>query len=277
MRGQNIVKAKLLLATLLATWTLAGCAWGPDMPDTRTGKSLPASPTSPRELSLKHYAVNLFGQYRVSHAYLGGINISACYGGADPDDVRFTMVEYLNSPSEPGFILNRKDIIARQGKPGQLSAKHQLLGSKRRNTYQGYDYTDFDEFCGDWTAGGAVTLGIRDKRSQSIEQYVEYKEAWSRRYNVDQDARGTQFRSVRYPTERTVRNGNQWVHLHEKSPTAPGMDESEQWLMPVGDSDYYFYLSFGYVSGARAANGAEYLKTRALVDQIIDSFKLEKL
>ncbi|KFX29342.1 hypothetical protein KR96_08210 [Ralstonia solanacearum] len=79
------------------------------------------------------------------------------------------------------------------------------------------------------------------------------------------------------PTEQITRNGNKWFHLHEKSPTAPGMDEGETWLLPVGDSNYYFYLSFGYVSGARAANGAEYLRTRALVDQIIDSFKLEKL
>ncbi|SEL90257.1 hypothetical protein SAMN05216359_12319 [Roseateles sp. YR242] len=55
------------------------------------------------------------------------------------------------------------------------------------------------------------------------------------------------------------------------------MDESDVWMLPVGDSNYYFYLSFGYISGARAANGAEYMRTRALVEQIIDSFKIEKL
>ncbi|WP_080727857.1 DUF769 domain-containing protein [Ralstonia solanacearum] len=271
------MKTKLLFATLSAAWALTGCAWGPDRPDAGTGKPLPASPTSPRELSLKRYTVNLFGQYRVSHAYLDGINISACYGGAEQDDVRFTMIEYLNSPPEPGFVLNRKDIVARRGRPGELSAKHQLLGSKKRNAYHGYDYMQFDKFCGDWTAGGAVTLGIRDRRSQSIQQYIEQEEAWSRRYNTDQIAKGTAFRSERMPTEQITRNGNKWFHLHEKSPTAPGMDEGETWLLPVGDSNYYFYLSFGYVSGARAANGAEYLRTRALVDQIIDSFKLEKL
>ncbi|WP_143074232.1 DUF769 domain-containing protein [Roseateles sp. YR242] len=187
------------------------------------------------------------------------------------------MAGYVNALPEPGFLLNRADIVARQGKPSEASARHELVGAKKRNTYYGYDWVSFQRFCGDWTAGGAVTLGIRDRRSLTIEQYITTQEEQSRRYNAEKIARGEAFRSVVSPTERMIREGNDWIHLHEMSPTAPGMDESDVWMLPVGDSNYYFYLSFGYISGARAANGAEYMRTRALVEQIIDSFKIEKL
>lgn len=268
------MNVKVLFAALSATWALTGCAWGPDQLDARTGKPLPESPTSQREIGLRFHTLNLFGQYRVTHAYLQGVNISQCYPGAPDDDVQFVTMRWDSGKTEPAYVYyprgNRAD---RRERP----LKFMIEGTKKKNTYFGYDYMQFDKFCGDWTAGGAVTLGIRDKRSQSVQQYIEQEEAWSRRYNADKIARGEAFRSERMPTEQIVRNGNKWVHLHEKSPTAPGMDESETWLLPVGDSNYYFYLSFGYVSGARAANGVEYLKTRALVDQIIDSFKIEKL
>ncbi len=65
--------------------------------------------------------------------------------------------------------------------------------------------------------------------------------------------------------------------MHEKSPTAPGMDEGEIWILPIGTSDYYIVVSFGYLAGARAANGAEYMRTRALVEQIIDTVRIEKI
>ncbi|WP_404947908.1 DUF769 domain-containing protein [Roseateles sp. YR242] len=244
--------------------------------DERTGKPFPISPTSPRELGLKYYSVNLFSQYHVAHAYLDGVNVRSCYSGADPENVRFKMVEYKNRPAEPGYFLNRKDIVARSGEGLDFPAKHQFIGSRKTNSRYG-DWVQFDSFCGDWTAGGVVSLGIRDKRSWSIEQFIETRKIWTQRFNADEIARGTVFRAQRQPAENVVRNGNAWVYLHERSPTVPGADESETWILPIGDSNYYFCLSFGYMSGAKAANDAEYLRIRGLVEQIVDSFKVEKL
>ncbi len=137
-------------------------------------------------MTLKYYTLNLFGAYRVSHAYLDGVNISACYSGAEPGDVRFEMVTYTSgeartpNPPVPGYILNRRDYPPPH--PG-VTAAFQILGTKRRNAYSGYDFMTFQKFCGDWTAGGAVTLGIRDRRAESIEQLVLFKETWTRNYN----------------------------------------------------------------------------------------------
>ena len=120
-------------------------------------------------------------------------------------------------------------------------------------------------------------LGIRDRRAESIEQLVLFKETWTRNYNERKIAEGTHFRAFLDPTEYVVRNGNRWVHLRERSPTVPGMDENDVWLLPVGDSNYYFYLAFGHMYGARIAQNAEYMKVQNLVDRIIDSFVVEKL
>jgi len=268
---------------LLLSWGLtvavAGCA-SESQRNALADKALPTSPRAPRDLNLKYYTLNLFGEYRVSHAYLDGVNISACYTGAEPSDVRFTMVTYTSgkaktpNPPVPGYILNRRDYPPPH--PG-VTAAFQLLGTKRRNAYFGYDFMTFDEFCGDWTAGGAVTLGIRDRRAESIEQLVLFKETWTRNYNARKIAEGTHFRAFLEPTEYVVRNGNRWVHLRERSPTVPGMDENDVWLLPVGDSNYYFYLAFGHMYWARINQNAEYVKVQNLVDQIIDSFVVEKL
>lgn len=271
--------------TLLLFWgvaaAVAGCAFEARR-DGSTGHPLPASPRAPRELSLKHYTVNLFGEYRVAHAYLDGVNISVCYSGAEPSDVRFEMVTYTSgkantpSPPVPGYFLNRRDRANPPPYPG-VTAAFQILGTKHRNAYFGYDFMTFGKFCGDWTAGGAVTLGIRDRRAESIEHLILDKETWTRDYNARKIAEGTHFRAFLEPTEYVVRNGNRWVHLRERSPTVPGMDENDTWLLPVGDSNYYFYLAFGHMYGARIDQNVEYMKVQSLVDRIIDSFVVEKL
>ena len=270
-------KWRWLLSCSLAA-TVSACTV--KSPQARIDEPLPSSPRAPRELTLKYYTLNLFGEYRVSHAYLDGVNISACYNGAEPGDVRFTTVRYTSGAANtprlpvPGYILNRRDY--QPPHPGR-SAASQLLGTKHRNAYFGYDFMTFDEFCGDWTAGGAVTLGIRDRRAESIEHLILDKETWTRDYNAEKIAEGTHFRAFLDPTEYVVRNGNRWVHLRERSPTVPGMDEHDVWLLPVGDSNYYFYLAFGHMYGARIAQNAEYVKVQNLVDRIIDSFVVEKL
>ena len=274
----SILKCIALISWGLAS-AISGCAFE-SRREAHTDQSLPDSPRAPRELSLKYYKIKLFGQYRVSHAYLDGVNISACYSGAEPSDVRFEMVTYTSgeantpNPPVPGYILNRRDYPPPH--PG-VTAAFQLLGTKRRNAYFGYDFMTFGKFCGDWTAGGAVTLGIRDRRAESIEHLILAKETWTRDYNERKIAEGTHFRAFLEPTEYVVRNGNRWVHLRERSPTVPGMDENDVWLLPVGDSNYYFYLAFGHMYGARIAQNAEYVKVQNLVDRIIDSFVVEKL
>ena len=270
-------KWRWLLSCSLAA-TVSACTV--KSPQARIDEPLPSSPRAPRELTLKYYTLNLFGEYRVSHAYLDGVNISACYSGAEPGDVRFEMVTYTSgeartpNPPVPGYILNRRDY--QPPHPG-VSAEFQILGTKHRNAYFGYDFMRFRKFCGDWTAGGAVTLGIRDRRAESIEHLILDKETWTRDYNAEKIAEGTHFRAFLDPTEYVVRNGNRWVHLRERSPTVPGMDEHDVWLLPVGDSNYYFYLAFGHMYGARIAQNAEYVKVQNLVDRIIDSFVVEKL
>jgi hypothetical protein len=57
----------------------------------------------------------------------------------------------------------------------------------------------------------------------------------------------------------------------------PGADTNEVWMLPIGDSGYYFYLSFAYQSAARDANAQGYQFTRRLFDQMLDSFTVEKL
>lgn len=273
----NFSKRILLLSWVLTT-AVSGCTI--KSPQARIDQPLPASPRAPRELTLKYYKLNLFEEYRVSHAYLDGVNISACYNGAEPSDVQFTTVRYTsgatNTPSlpVPGYILNRRDY--QPPHPGR-SAAFQLLGTKHRNAYFGYDFMTFEKFCGDWTAGGAVTLGIRDRRAESIEHLILDKETWTRDYNARKIAEGTHFRAFLEPTEYVVRNGNRWVHLRERSPTVPGMDENDTWLLPVGNSNYYFYLAFGHMYQARINQNAEYVKVQNLVDRIIDSFVVEKL
>lgn len=273
----NFSKRILLLSWVLTT-AVSGCTI--KSPQARIDQPLPSSPRAPRELTLKYYTLNLFDEYRVAHAYLDGVNISACYNGAEPSDVRFEMVTYTSgeaktpNPPVPGYILNRRDYPPPH--PG-VTAAFQILGTKRRNAYFGYDFMTFDEFCGDWTAGGAVTLGIRDRRAESIEHLILDKETWTRNYNARKIAEGTHFRAFLEPTEYVVRNGNRWVHLRERSPTVPGMDENDVWLLPVGDSNYYFYLAFGHMYGARIDQNVEYMKVQSLVDRIIDSFVVEKL
>lgn len=273
----NMPKRILLLSWVLTT-AVSGCAV--KSPKALIDQPLPSSPRAPRELTLKYYTLSLFEEYRVSHAYLDGVNISVCYNGAEPSNVQFTTVRYTSGAANtprlpvPGYILNRHDY--QPPHPGR-SAASQLLGTKRRNAYFGYDFMTFDEFCGDWTAGGAVTLGIRDRRAESIEQLVLFKETWTRNYNARKIAEGTHFRAFLEPTEYVVRNGNRWVHLRERSPTVPGMDENDTWLLPVGNSNYYFYLAFGHMYQARINQNAEYMKVQNLVDRIIDSFVVEKL
>ena len=70
---------------------------------------------------------------------------------------------------------------------------------------------------------------------------------------------------------------NQAMSFRCDCPAVPGMDENDVWLLPVGDSNYYFYLAFGHMYGARIAQNAEYVKVQNLVDRIIDSFVVEKL
>lgn len=269
--------ASALFFLFSLTTFLPGCAFETK----RTGRAeQPLPRQSPRELSLKYYTLNLFEEYRVSHAYLDGVNISACYNGAEPSDVRFEMVTYTSgeaktpNPPVPGYILNRRDYHPPH--PGRTAAS-QMLGTKRRNAYFGYDFMTFQKFCGDWTAGGAVTLGIRDRRAESIEHLILDKETWTRDYNARKIAEGSHFRAFLEPTEYVVRNGNRWVRLRERSPTVPGMDENDVWLLPVGDSNYYFYLAFGHMYQARINQDAEYMKVQSLVDRIIDSFVVEKL
>ncbi len=269
-----------LILLLLQLAGLSGCAWGPNQNDTRTGQPLPASPTSPRELSLTQYSVNIFGEYRLFHSYLSGVNISQCYSGAKPDDVRFVRIWTSANPQSAAYVVNFKDSRNPDKKLRHASIDANLSGYTKRNAdFLGwkYDNVKFDELCGDWTAGGAVTFGIRDKRSETIEQHEAKHAAISAQYNRFNIERGAPYRSVRWPTEELIRGPNKWIHLHEQSPTAPGMDESEVWMLPIGDSNYYIYLSFGYVSGARAANGTEYMRTRALVEQIIDTVRIEKI
>ncbi|WP_092949721.1 DUF769 domain-containing protein [Roseateles sp. YR242] len=90
---------------LLMAFVLAACAAGEGGLDSRLGKPYPEFPTSPRELSLKYYVVNLFDRYRISHAYLGGVNISECYAGANPNRLlkyRFpTPVKALSRGASP--------------------------------------------------------------------------------------------------------------------------------------------------------------------------------
>lgn len=267
---------RFLIGALLIVSVIAGCAGGGVQLDERTGKLFPESPTAPRDFGLKYYSVTLFGQYRVAHAYIDGVNVRPCYSGADSLNVRFEMLKYLSGETYPAYLMNRRDIVARSGDRVNRPAKHELIGQRITTTRYG-EWVDFDSFCGDRTAGGGLSLGIRDKRSWTIEQVVAYQEEWTRLYNADEIARGTKFRSVRQPTERVIRNGNEWVYLRENSATAPGMDEGEIWMLPVADSNYYIYLSYGYMAGARAANDPEYMRIRALVEQIIDSFKIEKL
>lgn len=274
----SILKCIALLSWGLAA-AISGCTFE-SRRDAHTEQSLPDSPRAPRDLTLKYYTLSLFEEYRVSHAYLDGVNISVCYNGAEPSNVRFTTVRYTSGAANtprlpvPGYILNRRDY--QPPHPGR-SAASQLLGTKRRNAYFGYDFMTFDEFCGDWTAGGAVTLGIRDRRAESIEHLILDKETWTRDYNARKIAEGSHFRAFLEPTEYVVRNGNRWVHLRERSPTVPGMDENDTWLLPVGNSNYYFYLAFGHMYQARINQNAEYVKVQNLVDRIIDSFVVEKL
>ncbi|MHA6844523.1 DUF769 domain-containing protein [Ralstonia syzygii] len=256
------MKAKVLLVVLSANWALTGCAWGPDQPDARTGKPLPASPASPRELGLRFHTLNLFEQYRVTHAYLQGINISQCYPGAPDDDVQFVTMQRDSGKTEPAYIYyprgNRAD---RRERPLRMM----IEGVKKRNTF--YEFMEFDAFCHDRIAGGAITLGIRDARRESIGQYVASSEQTLSRYpNSKQDA----MRSV-------VRNGNTWTELHTVVPGLPLIEESEAWMLPVGNSPYYFYLTFGYSIAARANNTPEYQQARRLFEQILDSFRIERL
>ena len=240
---------------------------------------LPASPTSPRELSLTHYSINFFGEYRILHSYLSGVNISRCHPAAKQNDVRFVREWVSDNPSAVAYIANRDDLPKRKNEPKSFVIDHKLVGYKSKANYLGWDYdrVSFPTFCADWTAGGAVTFGIRDNRSQTIEQFVANAEGMSRQFNRFAASNGSTDRSEMFPTEKLIRGPNTWTHVHNKSPTAPGMDEGEDWMLPIGNSNYYLYLSFGYISGARAANGAEDMRTRALVEQIIDTVRIEKI
>ncbi len=281
MNSKIGISRKAVLILLLSQLAgLAGCAWGPNQNDSRAGQPLPASPTSPRELSITQFSVNLFGEYRLYHSYLSGVNISQCYSAAKPDDVRFVRIWTSANPQSAAYVANLKDNGNSGKKISYPSIDPNLSGYKQRNAdFLGwkYDNVSFRALCGDWTAGGAVTFGIRDKRSETIEQHEAKHAAISEQYNRFNIESGKPYRSVRWPTEELIRGPNKWIHLHEQSPTAPGMDESEVWMLPIGDSNYYIYLSFGYVSGARAAKGAEYMRTRALVEQIIDTVRIEKI
>ncbi len=276
----GIARSAMLILPLSQLAGFSGCAWGPNQNDTRTGQPLPESPTSPRELSLTQYSVNIFGEYRLFHSYLSGINISQCYAGAKPNDVRFVRMWTSDNPTSAAYVGNLNDHGQSNKRLPRYSIDANLSGYiTRKADFLGwrYDNVNFIKLCGDWTAGGAVTFGIRDKRSETIEQNEATKAGISAQYNRFNIEMGKPYRSVRWPTEELIRGPNKWIHLHEQSPTAPGMDESEVWMLPIGDSNYYIYLTFGYVSGARAANGTEYMRTRALVEQIIDTVRIEKI
>jgi hypothetical protein len=252
---------RIFAAIWMATVLLTGCATEQTRV-VRAGKPLPASPQTNYDIGLSNYQVNLFGKYKISHAYLSGTNITPCYVGALSSDVRFEMAHLDNGRILPAYITNWK------GGNGINPMELQLEGTAKTNTVNGKvrHWMDFSSLCGSWTPGGATTLSIRNAARQTIDQYI-----------ASSIETVTEYKNGRFDTpKKVIRGKNQWMYFNSFVPL-PGADTNEVWMLPIGDSGYYFYLSFAYQSAARDANAQGYQFTRRLFDQMLDSFTVEKL
>ena len=187
-----------LMRVLLLALALAGCTSSKPIMDSRTGKPMMAGPWENRDLSLTTYKVNVFGKAILTHAYIQGVNISKCYSGARPDDVRLVMVQNYVSKLPPGInprtlseeeakkypLVPSGDAVPgyvdnRDGGNKKYGMEFKINGIRKKNTITQKDGTkqeiswmQFDNFCGDQIAGAVVNLGIRNSASQSIDGYV---------------------------------------------------------------------------------------------------------
>ena len=286
---------KLMRVALLAL-ALASCTSSKPIMDSRTGKPMMAGPWENRDLSLTTYKVNVFGKAILTHAYIQGVNISKCYSGARPDDVRLVMVQNYVSKLPPGInprtlseeeakkypLVPSGDVVPgyvdnRDGGNKKYGMEFKINGIRKKNTITQKDGTkqeiswmQFDDFCHDRFAGGGTALSIRNAARESIPEYVQFMND-----NISSpDRRNKSFHYI-IPPGSARRGSTLWTYFRAFLP-GPGSNVQEDWMLPIGDSSYDLHLMFFYYLQAQEANDPDYLNARKLFDGMLDSVKVEK-
>ncbi len=263
----------VVLGLLVITVLLSACARGPII-DSRTGQSMMRGPQDNRDLSLEHFSVDVFGQYRLRHAFINAINIHRCYQGSPPDNVQLVM-----SPRVDGTLGARIVARHRDGTPSLTGGVIFFDGYKKSNVVTLHDgqkkevhWVAFNSLCEARFAGGnSIAFSIRSSVNEGIREHVSDTLEWVSHPN-------RQYQANRFLVEpRTERVwGNDWTWYRAYIPTPVG-DGKETWMTPIGDTGYYIVVGHSFVEAQRQNNTEDYQRARSLLEGILSSIKIEPI
>jgi len=220
------------------------------------------------------------GKVQVKHSYLFGPGVKPCgYVG-----------ELAESYMQDGDLLypyqnaQMKNFFEKNGHiyQGQANRDTEVLGypyisrlggeldpeTGNEKTYV-TELWSFDYLCHSRIGSSEYTIYLQKSSSLSIAQDIEQKKkllsgAWKPYAHWD------------LVTE-VKRGNNTWTVFKKWNRADYLSDAAEYWYLSLGDDSYYYKVVFTYKSAMRASNDEQYLRSRAMIDHILDSFEVREL
>jgi hypothetical protein len=274
---------KIFLLESVLILMLSGCTsvsqdhWAPNQ--------LPISDT---EMSFERGSFRFLKKYQISHEFFKGnlygkmgsapISFSTCYRRTQIDppvygDMLLNEIEFdlATGKSTPLYGTLYQEIV-RPNKPtiiGRSYLNYVTEGFKGKVNLDGYRHIDsvkFDNLCAPILWGASFVLGIRRFSVETPERTNEilhlYKQAY---FGMSWDE-----------PKKVTRGTNVWLVYKTRIPL-PLFDTEEDWILPIGDTDFYYSFHFNYKRSEEEANTPNFRKAQAAFNRIIDSFSITPL
>ena len=207
-------------------------------------------------------------RYQVSHEYFAGWAYGRPVEGKRSIFERNGHLYQFSESSGAPFISNMDRFIIGRPIVSRLCANYDYSVNQCMEEAVNVMW-EFDPLCSDRIGEAAFVIYLHKASSITIEQFIAEQKrltdtAWAKVSRTE-------------PPIQERRGANEWTLYKEWNKALYLSDASEQWYLPIGNGNYYYFINFTYKSASRATNDPQYLNAREAINRILDSFQIREL